>query len=563
MYRYDTIDRTLVAERVAEFRDQTARFLAGTLSEDEFRPLRLRNGLYVQRHAPMLRVGVPYGLLSSTQVRALAFVARRYDRGYGHLTTRQNVQFNWIRIEDAPDVLAHLATVEMHAIQTSGNAVRNITSDEFAGVAADELVDPRPFCEILRQWSSFHPEFNWLPRKFKIAVSGAREDRAVVAFHDVGLHIVRSPEGGLGFRVSVGGGMGRTPVIGSVVRDFLPWQQVCTYLESILRVWNLHGRRDNIHKARIKILVRALGIEEFARQVEDDFAAFADGPSTVTDAELERVRSYFSSPAYETLDDRFDAASGGPAFERWVSRNVCGHKVPGYRSVVLSLKPTGIAPGDATAEQLETVAGMAERFGFGEVRVSHHQNLVLPDVRADRLEALWQEAKAAGLATPNIGLLTDLIACPGGDFCALANAKSLPIAAAIQERFDDLDHLHDIGEIDLNISGCINSCGHHHCGHIGILGVDKGDEEWYQVSIGGADGSAAGHGRVAIGRIIGPSFSAGQMPDVIQRLIDTYIELRDPEERFVDTVARVGVAPFKENVYRGGTFAHERAEAVA
>ena len=564
MYKYDSYDQAIVDARVDEFRDQVKRRLAGQITEDQFKPLRLMNGLYLQLHAYMLRVAVPYGTLDGRQMRMLGHIARKYDRGYGHFTTRQNIQYNWIKLEDAPDILAELATVEMHAIQTSGNAVRNITSDEYAGVAGDEIVDPRPFCEILRQWSSFHPEFNWLPRKFKIAVSGAAEDRAAVGFHDVGLHAVRGPDGEVGFRVLVGGGMGRTPVIGSVIREFLPWRQMCTYIESILRVWNLHGRRDNIHKARIKILVRALGIEEFARQVEDDFAAFADGPSTVTDAELERVRSYFAPPAYEQgLDDRLDAAAVGTAFERWVSRNVHAHKVPGYRSVVLSLKPTGVAPGDVTAEQLETVADLAERYGFGEVRVTHHQNLVLPDVRVDRLEALWQEAKAAGFATPNIGLLTDLIACPGGDFCALANAKSLPIAAAIQERFDDLDHLHDIGEIDLNISGCINSCGHHHCGHIGILGVDKGDEEWYQVSIGGADGSAVGGGRVAIGRIIGPSFSAAQMPDVIGRLLDTYVELRDPEERFVDTVARIGVTPFKENVYRDGTFAHERREVAA
>ena len=561
MYRYDAIDRALVAERVAEYRDQTRRFLDGQLSEEEFKPLRLRNGLYVQRHAPMLRIAVPYGVLSAKQLRTLAHIARRYDRGYGHFTTRQNIQFNWIRIEDSPDILEELAAIEMHAIQSSGNAVRNITSDEFAGVAADELIDPRAFCEILRQWSSFHPEFTWLPRKFKIAVNGAREDRAAVAFHDIGLHLARAPDGALGFRVLVGGGMGRTPIIGTVIREFLPWPQYLTYIESILRVYNRHGRRDNIHKARIKILVRSLGIEEFARQVEEDFAPFAGGPSTVTKEELKRVLSYFEPPVYDAaVTDTLDSAQTDRAFLRWVERNVKSHKVLGYRSVVLSLKPTGIAPGDATAEQMDRVADWSERFGFGEIRVSHEQHLILPDVRVDQLHALWLEAKAAGLATPNAGLLTDIIACPGGDFCSLANAKSIPIAESIQRRFDDLDYVHDLGEININISGCINSCGHHHVGHIGILGVDKGNDEWYQVSLGGADGSAAGQGRVAIGRIIGPSFKAEQMPDVIERLIDTYVALRDGGERFVDTVARVGAAPFKAKVYRDGTYAHEHAE---
>jgi sulfite reductase (NADPH) hemoprotein beta-component len=558
MYRYDTIDRRLVNERVAEYRDQTRRFLAGELGEEEFKPLRLRNGLYVQRHAPMLRIAIPYGLLSAAQMRCLAHIARRYDRGYGHFTTRQNIQFNWIRIEDSPDILAELAEVEMHAIQTSGNCVRNITSDEFAGVAADEIVDPRAFAEILRQWSTFHPEFTWLPRKFKIAINGAREDRAAVAFHDIGLHLVRSPAGELGFRVLVGGGMGRTPIIGQVVRDFLPWQHYLGYMESILRVYNLHGRRDNIHKARIKFLVKALGIEEFARQVEEDFAHSVEGPSTVTQQELDRVVGYFAPPAYERLaEPALDL--GNKAFARWVERSVKPHKVPGYRAVVLSLKPTGVAPGDVTAEQMDLVADFAERYGFGELRMSHEQNLILPDVRADRLQALWLEAKTAGLATANVGLLTDVIACPGGDFCSLANAKSIPIAEAIQRRFDDLDYLHDLGEININISGCMNSCGHHHVGHVGILGVDKDGAEWYQVSLGGADGSDAGHARVAIGRIIGPSFKAAEMPDVIQRLVDTYVALREGDERFVDTVARVGLTPFKENVYREGAHVHQRA----
>lgn len=549
MYRYDCLDRSLVDQRVAEYRDQLRRYQAGALSEDEFRPLRLRNGLYMQRHAPMLRVAIPYGLLSAVQLRRLAYIARRYDRGYGHFTTRQNIQFNWVRLEETGDILAALAEVEMHAIQTSGNCVRNITSDEFAGIAPDELVDPRAFAEILRQWSTFHPEFNWLPRKFKIAINGAREDRAATAFHDIGLQLVHAPDGALGFRVLVGGGMGRTPMVGSVIRDFLPWRHFLTYVESILRVYNLHGRRDNIFKARIKILVRALGVVQFARQVEAEFAATIDGPATLTDEELARVQASFAPPAYGQAEETALPVAE-PAFARWVSRSVKPHRVPGYRAVVLSLKPTGVAPGDVTDAQLDRVADLSERYGFGQVRVSHEQNLILPDVRVDRLHALWCEAKGAGLATPNIGLLTDIIACPGGDFCSLANAKSIPLAQAIQRRFDDLDYLHDLGEIDLNISGCMNSCGHHHVGHIGILGVDKDGDEWYQVSIGGADGSAASGGRNVIGRIIGPSFAQEQVPDVVARLIETYVDLRHDAEPFIDTVERVGPTPFKENVYR-------------
>ncbi len=556
MYRYDSIDRRLVFERVAEYRDQTRRYLAGQLGEDEFRQLRLRNGLYIQRHAPMLRVAVPYGLLSAEQLRALARIAREHDRGYVHITTRQNLQFNWIKLEETPDILEQLAGVEMHAIQTSGNCVRNITSDEFAGIAPDEIVDPRAFAEILRQWSTFHPEFNFLPRKFKIAISGALEDRAALAFHDIGLQLVCDAGGAIGFRVLVGGGMGRTPMVGQVLRESLPWQDILAYVEAILRVYNRHGRRDNLYKARIKILVKALGIEEFARQVEAEFALAEGGPARLTQAELDRMLGHFPLPAYEDLADTDPAPGAGSALARWLVRNVRSHRVPGYRAVVLSAKPTGGAPGDVSAGQLEAVADWAEVYGFGEVRLSHEQNLILPDVRVDQLPALWQAAKAAGLATPNIGLLTDIIACPGGDFCALANAKSIPIAQAIQERFDNLDYLHDIGEIDLNISGCINSCGHHHVGHIGILGVDKDGSEWYQVSLGGADGSAAGHGRVAVGRIVGPSFAAAEMPEVITRLIATYIELRDESERFVDTVARVGLEPFRLRLYR------DRAEPV-
>jgi sulfite reductase (NADPH) hemoprotein beta-component len=553
MYVYDQVDRTLVNERVAQYRDQVRRFLAGDLSEDEFRPLRLQNGLYMQRHAHMLRVAIPYGLLSAAQLRMLASIARRYDRGYGHFTTRQNIQYNWPRLEDTPDILVDLASVEMHAIQTSGNCVRNITSDEFAGVAPDEILDPRPFAEILRQWSTFHPEFAFLPRKFKIAVNGAKEDRAATAFHDIGLHVQQAANGEVGFRVIVGGGMGRTPVLGPVIREFLPWQHMNTYVEAILRVYNRYGRRDNLYKARIKILVKALGTEEFARQVEQEWSQTKDGPDTITEQELARVSDYFVPPAYETVGGDDEALvrhlTQSPAFARWVGRAVKAHRVTGYRAVVLSLKKTGVPPGDATAEQMESVAGWSERFGYGEIRVSHEQNLILPDVRASDLFALWQEARAAGLATPNLGLLNDIIACPGGDFCSLANAKSIPIAEAIQRRFDDLDYLHDIGELNINISGCMNSCGHHHAGHIGILGVDKDGEEWYQVSIGGADGSNAGRGRSAIGKVIGPSFKADDMADVISRLVDIYLDNRQDDERFVDTVGRLGITPFKSGVY--------------
>jgi sulfite reductase (NADPH) hemoprotein beta-component len=553
MYVYDQIDRTMVNERVAQYRDQVQRFLAGTLSEDEFRPLRLQNGLYIQRHAPMLRVAIPYGLLSSKQMRMLASIARRYDRGYGHFSTRQNIQYNWPRLEDSPDILADLASVEMHAIQTSGNCVRNITSDEFAGVAPDEILDPRPLAEILRQYSTFHPEFAFLPRKFKIAVNGANEDRAATAFHDIGLHLQRSAEGEVGMRVIVGGGMGRTPILGPTIREFLPWRHMNTYIEAVLRVYNRHGRRDNLYKARIKILVKALGTQEFTRQVEEEWAHTKDGPDTLTDQELARVSAYFAPPAYETLaqsEPEFERhLKDDPAFARWVGRAVKPHRIPGYRSVVLSLKKTGVPPGDATADQMDRVAEWSERFGFGELRVSHEQNLILPDVRASGLFALWEEARKAGLATPNLGLLTDMIVCPGGDFCSLANAKSIPIAEAIQRRFDDLDYQHDIGELNLNISGCMNSCGHHHAGHIGILGVDKDGEEWYQVSLGGADGSDAGRGRSAIGKVIGPSFKADDMPDVISRLVDIYLDQRELDERFIDTVGRLGITPFKSGVY--------------
>ncbi|NEX62071.1 nitrite/sulfite reductase [Noviherbaspirillum galbum] len=548
MYRYDQYDHQIVKERVAQYADQVRRRLNGELTEDEFRPLRLQNGLYYQRHAYMLRIAVPYGLLASRQLRMFAHIAREHDRGYGHFTTRQNIQFNWIKVEETPEILRKLASVEMHAIQTSGNCVRNITSDEYAGIAPDELVDPRPYCEILRQWSTFHPEFAYLPRKFKIAINGAEEDRAAILVHDIGLSIVKNEQGEIGFRVLVGGGMGRTPILGSEIRAFLPWQHVMSYIEAILRVYNQYGRRDNIYKARIKILVKALGVEEFARQVEEEWQHIKDGPSTLTREELDRVAAYFTAPAYETLpttDAAFDQLkTDNKAFGNWVKRNVKPHRVPGYAAVVLSLKKTGVPPGDATADQMDFVADLADKYSFGELRVTHEQNLVLSDVKITDLEAIWNAAKSQGLATPNIGLLTDIVCCPGGDFCALANAKSIPIAQDIAERFDNLDFQHDIGEIELNISGCINSCGHHHVGHIGILGVDKDGSEWYQVSIGGAQGNQS-----SIGKIIGPSFSAHQMPEVIDRILKVYVRERQEDERFIETARRIGVAPFKEYVY--------------
>ena len=548
MYRYDQFDHQIVAERVAQFRGQVERRLSGELTEDEFRILRLQNGLYMQIHAYMLRIAVPYGLLSAAQVRMFAHIARKYDRDYGHFTTRQNIQFNWIKLPDAPDILADLATVEMHAIQTSGNCIRNITCDEFAGVAQDEIVDPRPYAEILRQWSTFHPEFGFLPRKFKFSITGASDDRAAIAVHDIGLAVVKSDQGEVGFRVLVGGGLGRTPVIGTEICPFVPWQDVITYVESIVRVYNQYGRRDNMYKARIKILVKALGIEEFRRQVEADWQFTRGGPCTITPQELDRVTACFTAPAYESLTDidiELDALqSDNKAFANWLQRNVKPHKVAGYASVVLSLKKTGIAPGDATSAQLDAAAELAERFSFGELRATQMQNLVLADVKQSDLFALWQAAKSLGLATPNIGLLTDIICCPGGDFCTLANARSIPLARAIAECFDDIDFLHDIGEIDLNISGCVNACAHHHIGHIGILGVDKDGEEWYQVSIGGAQGNDS-----SIGKVIGRSFSFGQIPEVLARLLTVYVENRYDDERFIDTVRRIGYEPFKTNVY--------------
>ena len=548
MYLYDQYDQQIIEDRVKQFRDQTRRYLAGELSGEEFRPLRLQNGLYIQRYAPMLRVAVPYGLLSSTQVRKLAQIARDYDKGYAHISTRQNVQFNWPELEDVPEILAELATVQMHAIQTSGNCIRNTTTDQFAGVAADELIDPRPWCELIRQWSTFHPEFAYLPRKFKIAVNGAVSDRAAIEVHDIGLEAVRNEAGELGFRVSVGGGLGRTPVVGSFINEFLPWQHLLGYLDAILRVYNRYGRRDNKFKARIKILVKALGADVFAERVDAEWAHLKDGPSTLTEAEVQRVAQHFIDPAYRALDDQSSALAAleaeHPGFARWRARNVVAHKKTGYAAVTLSLKPTGVAPGDVTDKQLDAIADLADRYSFGEVRNSHEQNIILADVEQAQLFTLWGELRELGFATPNIGLLTDIICCPGGDFCSLANAKSIPIAEAIQRRFDDLDYLFDIGEVDLNISGCMNACGHHHVGHIGILGVDKKGEEFYQVSLGGSANRDA-----SLGKILGPSFAQDRMPDVIEKVIKVYVEQRTDDERFIDTFRRIGIDPFKERVY--------------
>ena len=549
MYHYDEYDRALVFERVAQFRDQVQRFTAGELSEEEFLPLRLQNGLYLQKHAYMLRVAIPYGTLGARQMRTLASIARDYDRGYGHFTTRQNIQFNWVELAQVPDILQRLAEVDMHAIQTSGNSVRNITTEAFAGVAADEIIDPRPLAEILRQWSTINPEFLFLPRKFKIAICSARQDRAAIMMHDIGLYHYRDGRQQMRLRVMVGGGLGRTPILGLQIREGLPWEHLLSYVEAILRVYNRHGRRDNKYKARIKILVKALGIEAFAREVEQEWQHIKDGPAQLTEAEFQRVAEGFAPPRYAAQPDG-DLDYGthlamDRSFARWVSRNVQPHKVAGYASVVLSTKPGPAAPpGDLTAEQMDNVADWSEHFGFGEIRIAHEQNLILPDVRKADLYPLWRLACEQGLGTANIGLLTDIIACPGGDFCALANAKSIPIAQAIQSRFDDLDYLHDLGELSLNISGCINACGHHHIGNIGILGVDKNGSEWYQVTLGGAQGKAS-----ALGKVIGPSFSAAEIPRVIEQIVATYCAYRELDEPFVDTVARVGLEPFKERVY--------------
>jgi len=552
MYQYTDFDRHFVQARAAQFRDQLERNLKGDLGDDEFRPLRLQNGWYVQRHAPMLRVAVPYGELSSAQLRQLARIARTYDRSFGHFTTRQNLQFNWIPLVQAADVMDLLADVDMHGIQTSGNCIRNITSDALAGIAPDEIVDPRPYCEILRQWSTLHPEFAFLPRKFKIAVTGATEDRAATLWHDIGLHLLKNEAGEVGFKVFVGGGMGRTPVIAALINAFVPWQQILVFIEAIVRVYNRYGRRDNAYKARIKILVKAEG-KKFFDAVNVEFAAILerdiDGSAQlITQAALDRMSASFRVPAGIKQEVRMcaDSAVGDAplAYTRWRERNVHAHRVPGYRAVTLSLKRAGQAPGDATDVQMEQAAAIAERFSLAELRVTHDQNLLLPWVRESELLALWQAAKAAGFATPNIGLITDMIACPGGDFCALANARSIPLAEQITERFADLDEQYDIGDIDLHISGCINSCGHHHSGHIGVLGVDKDGAEWYQLTLGGSDGSTASGGSVP-GKVIGPSFAADEIADAVEAVIATYRRERRAGERFIDSVRRLGTAPFR------------------
>lgn len=553
MYKYDDYDRALVRERVAQFKNQTERFLNGELTEDEFRPLRLQNGLYIQRLAPMLRVAVPYGLLGSDQLRALADIADKYDRGYGHFTTRQNIQYNWPALENVPAILADLEKVEMHAIQTSGNCIRNITSDPFAGIAKDEFVDPRPYCEIMRQWSTFHPEFAHLPRKFKIAVNGAQEDRAAVQVHDIGINLSRNQAGEVVAEVLAGGGLGRTPVIGSSLKRDLPWYELLTYIEAIMRVYNRYGRRDNMYKARIKILVRAVGAEEFAQQVEQEWQHIKGGVSVIPQSELDRVSAYFTAPAYETFEadqvnNALEHLAGLRAkhigFDKWLTRNLREHRQPGYAAISISLKRNGVAPGDATSAEMRLVAELADQYSFGELRVTHEQNFVLSDVALNDLFELWSTLKENNLAMPNIGLVSDIIACPGGDFCSLANAKSIPIALAIQDLIDDMDYQFDLGDISLNISGCINSCGHHHIGNIGILGVDKKGEEWYQITLGGRQGNST-----SIGKVIGKSFYEAEIPAVVKKILDVFVEQRHEDELFIDTFDRIGDQPFKDRVY--------------
>ncbi|NJM10686.1 MAG: nitrite/sulfite reductase [Synechococcaceae cyanobacterium SM1_2_3] len=548
MYQYDHYDQTLVDERVAQFRGQVRRYLAGELTDDEFRPLRLMNGLYIQRHAPMLRVAIPYGLLSSRQMRMLAHIARRYDKNYGHFTTRQNIQYNWPKLEETPDILADLATVEMHAIQTSGNCIRNVTADHLAGVAKDELEDPRLYCEIIRQWSTFHPEFSYLPRKFKIAVTGAMHDRAAAQVHDIGLNLMRNDQGEIGFRVLVGGGLGRTPIIGQVIREFLPERDLLSYLEAILRVYNQQGRRDNLYKARIKILVKALGREKFGELVETEWAQIKDSGLVLDASEVERVRRYFAPPLYDPA--AADDASLGQwlkadrAFAAWVRYNVADHKVAGYRNVFVALKDPSTPPGDISAEQMDAVADLADRYSFGQIRATHQQNLLLADVRQADLYPLWNALKLQKLAAPVIGTLADMICCPGLDFCSLANASSIDVAQQINEKFDQLDYLYDLGPIRLNMSGCMNACGHHHVGHIGILGVDKKGEQWYQISLGGSS-----ENDVSLGDILGPSVPKTEVANTLERILRVYVEQREDDERFLDTFRRIGLEPFRARAY--------------
>jgi len=556
MYIYDQRDHTLLGERVDQFKRQTQRFLSGELTEEEFLPLRLQNGLYVQRLAPMLRIAVPYGMLSSLQVRKLAHITRHYDKGYCHVTTRQNIQLNWPRLEDVPEILEELASVSMHAIQTSGNCIRNVTSDAFAGVADDEIADPRPYCELVRQWSTLHPEFAFLPRKFKIAINGTQQDRVAMKFHDIGLQIVDHEQHGLGFEVYVGGGMGRTPVIGQQVRDFLPQQYLLSYLCAIVRTYNRLGRRDNKYKARIKILVKAMGVDKFRTLVEEEWLKIKDSYALLSADDVTKARSYFTEPKsikdavspgesakLQTSNEDMEVLN--PAFSQWLTRNVRPHRNPKYAAVTLSLKPTGVAPGDITADQLDILADLAERYSLGELRTTHEQNVVLADVSREELFSLWIEARGAGFATPNIETLTDIVCCPGGDFCALANAKSLPIAESIQKTFDDMDYVYDLGELSLNISGCMNACAHHHVSDIGILGVDKKGEEFYQVMLGGDDGRR----QAAIGKVLGPASAREAIPRVVQRILDVFLEHRIANESFAEVYQRIGLSHFKERVY--------------
>ena len=562
MYHYDRYDQTIVDERVVQFRDQTRRYLAGELTEEEFRPLRLRNGLYIQRYAPMLRVAIPYGLLSSKQLRMLAHIARDYDKGFGHFSTRQNIQYNWPKLEDVPDILAELATVQMHAIQTSGNCIRNITTDPLAGIAEDEIEDPRPYCEISRQWSTFHPEFSWLPRKFKIAFTGAIHDRAAVPVHDIGIYLVKNPAGEVGFKILVGGGQGRTPMIGVVIREFLEKRYLLSYLEAILRIYNLEGRRDNINKARIKILVKALGAEAFKCRVEEEWEQIKDSSLLLDRREIARIAAFFAPPPYDSdavHNTRFEQRlAQDKAFATWVKRNVVNHKVPGYRAVYISLKAPTNPPGDATDSQMEAIADLADTYSFGQIRVTHEQNLLLADVKQADLYALWQALKCHDLATPNIGTLTDMICCPGLDYCSLANAGSIPIARQINEKFNDLDYLYDLGEIKIKMSGCMNACGHHHVGHIGILGVDKQGEEYYQITLGGSAENDA-----ALGDRLGPAIAKAEVADTLAKILDTYVERRFEGERFLDTYRRIGIETFKARVYGGDEAAIEEEKIRA
>jgi sulfite reductase (NADPH) hemoprotein beta-component len=544
MYRYDEFDARFVAERVEQFRGQVARRLSGELTEDQFKPLRLMNGLYLQLHAYMLRVAVPYGTMSAKQLRMQAHIARKYDKGYGHFTTRQNIQFNWPKLVDVPDILADLASVEMHAIQTSGNCIRNVTADHFAGAAADEIEDPRPIAEIIRQWSSLHPEFSFLPRKFKIAVSGSPHDRAALKFHDMAVEIVKNDAGETGYKVLVGGGMGRTPYIGYVVGAFVAKQDILAFLEAVMRVYNEQGRRDNIYKARIKILANALGPDEMRRQAMVEFEEIRkSGTLQVPQDERDRIDAYFKPPVFDALSD--DMPKGDADFENWAKTNVSKHRAPGYAIATISLKPIGGVPGDATAEQMDAIADLMDQYGIGEIRVSHEQNLVLPHVRKRDLPAIHARLKELGLATPNAGLITDIIACPGLDYCDLANARSIPIAQKISERFADLDRQHHIGELKIKISGCINACGHHHAGHIGILGVDKKGVEYYQLQLGGSGAEDA-----SIGEILGPGFGKDEIAGAVERVIGAYLDLRREGERFLDTYRRVGIVPFKNVAYQ-------------